>query len=60
MNDIIKALKNKTTWAGISIILTAALPLSGVPPKVCAGILTAFGGLALIFLRQGIDKIPPK
>lgn len=57
--NINELLKQKSTWTGIVIVITATLPLFGVPPKVVAGILTAFGGLAVIFLRQGIAKNKP-
>lgn len=53
---MIKILKQKTTWAGISIVATAVLPLLGVPTEIVAGILTAIGGLAVIFLRQAVAK----
>ena len=57
LNEI---LKQKTTWAGIAAIITGALPLFGVPTNIVAGIAAVVGGLAVIFLRQGIAKIDKK
>ena len=54
--NITEMLKHKSTWAGIAAIITGALPLFGVPTNIVAGIATAVGGLAIIFLRHGIAK----
>lgn len=51
-----KILKQKSTWAGIAAIITGALPSFGVPTNIVAGIAAIVGGLAVIFLRQGIAK----
>jgi hypothetical protein len=58
--DIEKILKQKSTWAGLAAIVTGALPLFGVPTEVVAGIGAVVGGLAVIFLRQGIQKAQDK
>ena len=55
--DIKKMLKQKSTWAGMAAIITGALPLFGVPTNIVAGIAAVVGGLAVIFLRQGIQKV---
>jgi hypothetical protein len=57
---ILAALKQKSTWAGLTIIVNAPLLAFGVPPKIVAGIIIAVSGLAVIFLRQGIEKTKPK
>jgi hypothetical protein len=57
--NIEKMLKLKSTWAGIAAIVTGSLPLFGVPPKIVAGIASVVGGLAIIFLRAGIEKNGP-
>ena len=58
--DIAKLLKQKSTWAGLAAIVTGSLPLFGVEPKIVAGIAAVVGGLAVIFLRQGIQKVQDK
>ena len=55
--EIEKLLKQKSTWAGIAAIVTGSLPLFGVPPKIVAGIASVVAGLAIICLRQGIQKV---
>jgi membrane protein implicated in regulation of membrane protease activity len=57
LNEI---LKQKSTWAGIAAIVTGSLPLFGVPTDIVAGIAAVVGGLAIIFLRQGIAKVSKK
>lgn len=58
--DIEKLLTQKTTWAGLAAIITGSLPLFGVPTNIVAGIGAVVGGLAIIFLRQGIQKVQDK
>ena len=58
--NINEILKQKSTWAGIAAIITGALPLFGVPTNIVAGIAAVVGGLAVIFLRQGIAKVKGK
>ena len=55
--NIEKILKQKSTWAGLAAIVTGSLPLFGVEPKIVAAIASVVGGLAVIFLRQGIQKV---
>ena len=57
--NLTEILKQKSTWAGIAAIITGALPLFGVPTNIVAGIAAVVGGLAVIFLRQSIAKVPP-
>jgi len=58
--DFNTILKQKSTWAGLGVALTAALPLFGVSSETVAAIATVLGGLAVIFLRQGIQKSQDK
>ena len=58
--DIGKLLTQKSTWAGLAAIITGSLPLFGVPTNIVAGIGAVVGGLAIIFLRQGIQKAMDK
>ena len=46
----------KTTWTGVAIIVTTALPQFGVPAKIVQGIYAIIGGMALIFLRESIES----
>ncbi len=49
--------KQKTTYAGLALILSALLPVfTGMTPEQVAAISTAIGGLGLIFLRQGVNE----
>lgn len=57
MNKFIETLKQKTTWAGIALIVTMALPQFGVPVNVVEGIRVVVIGLTAIFLRQSVAKI---
>jgi len=56
MNEIIR---QKTTWAGLALIASMALPQFGIPANICQGIQQVIMGLAIIFLRQSIAKTPP-
>ena len=56
LNEI---LKQKTTWAGIALIVTMALPQFGIAPNVVEGIRIVVIGLMGIFLRQGVAKATP-
>lgn len=51
-----KILSQKTTWAGLGIIVNAPLLAFGVDPKIVAGIATIVMGLAVIFQRQATQK----
>ena len=53
-------LRNKTTWAGLAIILNAPLLAFGVDPVIVGGIVTVIGGLAIIFQRQATQKVLDK
>lgn len=57
MNKLILMLKQKTTWAGIALIVTMALPQFGVPANIVEGIRVVVIGLTAIFLRQSVAKI---
>ena len=50
-------LKQKTTWAGLALIVTMALPQFGVPANIVEGIRVVVIGLTAIFLRQSVAKI---
>lgn len=52
-----KILTQKTTWAGIALIVTMALPQFGVPLKIVEGVRVIVMGLAVIFLRQSVSKV---
>jgi hypothetical protein len=51
-----KILAQKTTWAGIALIVTMALPQFGVPANIVEGVRVIVMGLAVIFLRQSVAK----
>lgn len=53
LNEIIK---QKTTWAGLALIASMALPQFGVPDNICKGVAQVVAGLAIIFLRQAVKK----
>jgi len=55
--NIPKILSQKTTWAGLAIIVNAPLLAFGVDPKIVAGIAAIVGGLAIIFQRQATQKL---
>lgn len=57
MDKIIKMLSQKTTWAGIALIATMALPQFGVPENIVEGIRIIVVGLTAIFLRQSVAKM---
>jgi len=50
--------RQKTTWSGMGIILTGLLGLftDVLTSEQTAAIMTIFGGLTAIFLRQGVEK----
>lgn len=48
--------KQKTTWAGLAIIVNGPLLAFGVDAKIVAGIVAVVGGLAVIFQRQATEK----
>ena len=52
-------LGQKTTWAGLALIASMALPQFGVAPEVAQGIQQVIAGLAIIFLRQAVAKVNP-
>ena len=58
--NLTEILKQKSTWAGLAAIANGALPLFGVPINIILAIDSVIGGLAIIFLRQGIAKKPDK
>lgn len=58
--DFGELLKKKSTWAGLVLIATAALPAFGVSVKVIAGVEAVLLGLSIIFLRHGILKAEGK
>ncbi|KKN77638.1 hypothetical protein LCGC14_0357630 [marine sediment metagenome] len=57
IDKIFKALKQKTTWMGIGMIVNAPLLAFGVPPEIVAGIAGVVIGLAVIFQRQATQKV---
>ena len=48
----------KTFWSGMGIIITGVLSLftDVLTTEQTAAIMTIFGGLTAIFLRQGVEK----
>jgi hypothetical protein len=48
----------KTFWSGLSFILTGVLGFYAevLTPEQTKSIMTIFGGLTIIFLRQGVEK----
>lgn len=56
MDKILKALRQKTTWMGIAIIVNGPLLAFGVPAQIVGGIVAVVGGLAIIFQRQATQK----
>ena len=56
MDKILKALRQKTTWMGLAIIVNGPLLAFGVDPEIVAGIVAIQGGLAIIFQRQATQK----
>jgi hypothetical protein len=50
--------RQKTTWSGFGVILTGTLALftNVLTPEQTTAIMTIFGGLTAIFLRQGVEK----
>lgn len=52
-----KLLRQKTTWAGLGIIVNAPLLAFGVDPRIVAGISAIVVGLAVIFQRQATQKV---
>ncbi len=54
--DVAEMLKKKSTWAGLAMIASFALPSFGVSPEVVAGMRALILGLSVIFLRHGIAK----
>jgi hypothetical protein len=52
-----KILAQKTTWAGIALIVTMALPQFGVPANIVEGVRVIVMGMAVIFLRQSVAKV---
>jgi len=57
MKIIIKMLQQKTTWMGLALIVTMALPQFGVPANIIEGVRVIVVGLAGIFLRQSVSKV---
>lgn len=60
MKKLEEILSQKTTWAGLALIATVALPQFGVPENVVKGIQSVLVGLTAIFLRQGVAKANKK
>ncbi len=58
--DIEKMLKQKTTWAGLGVIVNAPLLAFGVPVKIVAGIAAVVVGMGIIFQRQATQKVQDK
>ena len=53
-------LKQKTTWAGLGIIVTGIGMCLGdlIPPAIIRGLLTVLSGASVVFLRQAVSKVP--
>ena len=51
----------KTTWAALATIVTGILGFftDVLTPEQTAGVMTIFGGLTAIFVRQGVEKTKP-
>lgn len=58
--DIEKMLRQKTTWAGLGVIVNAPLLAFGVPVKIVAGMAAIVIGLGMIFQRQATQKVQDK
>ena len=56
IDKILKALRQKTTWMGLAIIVNGPLLAFGVPAQIVGGIVAVVGGLAIIFQRQATQK----
>ena len=54
MKNIIRNIKKspKTSLMGLGVILTAILPLVGVPVAVVTGIASALGGVGLLLSKD--------
>lgn len=48
-----KKINWKTTLAGIGVILSALLPVVGIPIATATAIATALGGVGLILAKDG-------
>lgn len=57
MKTLVKMLQQKTTWMGIVLIVTMSLPQFGVPPNIVEGLRVIVVGMAVIFLRQSVEKV---
>jgi hypothetical protein len=51
----------KTFWSGLGIVLTGVLELftDVLTPGQAGAIMTIFGGLTAIFLREAVEKTKP-
>jgi hypothetical protein len=59
MKNILRLLKQKSTWAGIAAIGTGAVLL--INGDTTTGVQTIIGGLSVIFIREAIaGKDPSK
>jgi len=58
MIDLTPWYLQKTFWSGMAVILTGVLGLftDVLTSDQTAAIMTIFGGLTAIFLRQGVEK----
>ena len=58
MTDLTPWYLQKTFWSGMAVILTGVLGLftDVLTSEQTAAIMTIFGGLTAIFLRQGVEK----
>lgn len=52
----------KTFWSGLGIVLTGVLALftDVLTTEQTAAIMTIFGGLTAIFLREAVEKTKPE
>jgi predicted ribosomally synthesized peptide with SipW-like signal peptide len=50
--------RQKTFWSGLGVIVTGVLALftDVMTQEQSAAVMTIFGGLTAIFLRQGVEK----